>query len=89
MTDEESRRAGTLRLDLLRSVERAMQRYPEVLGAIAAADDRAAAEAAVQQLLGIDRHQAVAVLALRWDRLTREEFARITDEIARQEAALR
>ncbi|MFR9806266.1 hypothetical protein ACL02T_28840 [Pseudonocardia sp. RS010] len=60
------------RLGMLTAITAATGRYAEVVAAVAGAEDRAAARAAVRELLGVDETAARAVLDLRWEDLHEE-----------------
>lgn len=68
------------RLSLLDAINTALDQRDGVLRVIAESQDEAAANRAVQWLLGIDEFRADAVLALQWHRLTRAGRARIAEE---------
>jgi len=60
------------RLELLDAIVAAVARYADVAAAIALAQDRAAARAAVGTLLGVAETGARAVMDLRWGELHAE-----------------
>lgn len=76
------------RREIASALLKALDRRHEVLDAIVESKDRAAAVAAVRELLGTSEYCAEAVLGLRFDRLTVAERDRIRTEIEDLDATL-
>ncbi|ODU01951.1 MAG: hypothetical protein ABS81_19300 [Pseudonocardia sp. SCN 72-86] len=73
--------AARARLRTLDALAAALRRPGEVASVLSAAADRAAAAAALQELLGVAEEEAHAVLQLQWGRLTRDTLPVIEEDI--------
>jgi DNA gyrase/topoisomerase IV subunit A len=73
------------RLGMLGAIVAAVERYPEVVAAVAGARDRSDARAVVGTLLGVEEMPARAVLELRWEDLharSRQAFSQEHHDLA-------
>lgn len=78
MTDHDRAAA---RRDITDALQKALDRRHEVLDAIVEASDKASAVETIAQLLGTSRLGGEAVMAMSFDRLTRDSRRRIAEEL--------
>jgi DNA gyrase/topoisomerase IV subunit A len=77
------------RLAVLRSVALGLDNARAVTDTLMAAENRAAALTALQELLGVDDTGALAIAELQWARLTKDTRPHIAQEIEELEAEIR
>ena len=84
-----SNRRALETLSIYEALARAMERRREMFEVVQGSPDPDAAAAGVQQLLGIDKHQARAVLDMQVRRFTARDQARIVEERDRLRALVK